>query len=236
MKKKFPFIATLVCLITVGILCRLGFWQIERLAWKNNLQAELDSAFSIESPHILNKFDIQNIESGEIIRGSLRGNIDISKPAYFNGRIQNGRSVTAVVVPFKMEDSDFMIPIEIGCIEKISDNIFSNEKQSHTLISGILRYPPKPSFVTPLNIPKKNEWWRFERDDLSNFWGIKNIYPILMTAENTQAISQKLTPCPIEKKLRNDHLSYAAFWFGMAFVLCVMWGIRFLIPYIRHKS
>ena len=236
MTKKFPFVASFVCLIAVVILCRLGVWQIERLEWKNNLQAELDAAFSVETPPILNRNDIQKIKVGQIIRGSFNGQIDISKPAYFNGRIQNGRSVQAVVVPVKFNQSDITIAVEIGCHENVSKvlpEMMSALNQTDILIKGFVRYAAKPSFVTPPNIIEKNEWWRFDNISLSHFWDVKNLSPLLMTAENTQDIFPELSACPIEKKLRNDHFSYALFWFGMAFVLSVMWGIRFLKPYIR---
>ena len=54
-----------------------------------------------------------------------------------------------------------------------------------------------------------------------------------MTVENTHEFSNQFAACPIEKKLRNDHFSYAIFWFSMALILAIIWSIRFLKPYIR---
>lgn len=232
MNKKFPFVASFICLIAVFILCRLGVWQVERLHWKNNLQVELDTAFSINPPPKLKLDDIQNLKSGQIIRGSLNGKIDFSKPALFYGRIDNGRSVTSVIVPLRF--NDMTIAVEIGCHEKPTSEMISALNQSDISVSGVIRIPSKPSFAVPSNIIEKNEWWRFDDKALASFWNSKTISPVLMTTEDTTKFSNQLIACPIEKKLRNDHFSYAIFWFSMAFILVIIWGIRFLKPYIRR--
>jgi len=232
MNKKFPFIASFICLVAVLILCALGVWQIERLQWKNDLQAQLDQAFATENPAPFDEQQIKNLQKGQVLRGAADGHLNMSKAVLFHGRIQDGQSVMSVVAPFILSSHDIAFPVEVGCtahpdIQKIKS--FADQK-IHAI--GVLRQP-RWSFATPKNIPDKQEWWRMDSQDLSGSWKISNLENAYLTLENSQEIDASLTACPIEKKLRNDHASYAFFWFAMAFILSIIWGIRFLRPYLQ---
>jgi surfeit locus 1 family protein len=227
MNKKFPFVASFICLIAIFILCRLGVWQVERLQWKNNLQAELDAAYT--SPPI--QLSLDNIRHGEIRRGNITGMPDMSKAIILHGRVYNGRAMQSLVVPFQTEGN--IIPLEIGCGQSIDlDNFIGIKPNENMQVTGVAR-SHSWSYFTPQNNPDKGDWWRLDAKELSNYWGYLSVSPFFITQENVYFAESDLTACPIEKKLRNDHFSYAIFWFTMAFVLMIMWGIRFFKPYIR---
>ncbi len=232
MNRRFPFVPTVICILVILVLCRLGIWQVERLAWKNNLQSELDMAFLISNPPVVSETSLKSFQKGNVVRGLIKGSFDPKKIAYFYGRIQGGRSSVSLVVPFEMDQSKMIVPIEIGCIEKLNPQILQSVLSQNILIKGIIRYP-KSSFASPHNSPQKNEWWRFDPEQLGLFWKTDHVVPVVMTAENTTEISKDLLSCPIEKTLRNDHFSYAVFWFLMAGILAIMWGVRFLKPYLQ---
>jgi surfeit locus 1 family protein len=227
MKKKFPWAASFICLMAFLVLCRLGFWQVERLQWKNNLQAELDSAFTSQPQEL--KFD--DINRGEVRRGFMTGTPDMSKAIVLRGRVHDGRAIESLIIPFKTKD--LIIPVEVGCGENIDIKNFIRIKSYEPLsVRGIIRVP-QWSYFTPHNNIDKGDWWRLDASQLSQYWGVKSVVPVKMTQEDVYFADAALKPCPIEKQLRNDHLSYALFWFGMAFVLVVIWGIRFLKSYLH---
>jgi len=233
MVQKFPVIPTISCLVAVCILGSLGFWQIQRLEWKNNLQQSLDTAFSKEDPNALNKEDLSDLKRTQIIRGQLKGRADFKNSIVHYGRIENGQSIVSIIVPAQSTISEKIIPVEVGCAHNI-DSLDDIKKigLKEISVTGIIR-EPRWSFATPPNTPNEGEWWRLDSKELSNYWEMGDVLPIIMTAENTDDLSSFLTPCPIEKTLRNSHLSYAIFWLIMAGVLSIMWGLRFLKPYLQ---
>lgn len=236
MKQKFPVLASLICLMSVGVLCALGTWQVQRLQWKNELQQNLDAAFATKNPPLLTESQFSNIERGQVDRGIANGILDISKAVMVHGRIENGKSVVAVVAPLKMTSFPLAVPVEIGCGDPAIIGQLPSLKPKAVSIVGVLRQPTW-SFVTPPNIPEKGDWWRIDAPEFGKYWNVENLQNSVLTAENTldfgSPLWPKLTPCTIEKTLRNDHASYAFFWFIMAGALSVIWVIRFLKPYLQ---
>lgn len=236
MKQKFPVTASLVCFVAVLVLCALGTWQVQRLQWKNDLQRNLNAAFATKNPTALTEDQFATIQPHQIVRGIVSGVLDVSKAVMVHGRIENGKSVVAVVAPLKMTSSHVSVPVEIGCGDPAIIGTLPSLKPKGVSIVGVLRQP-RWSFVTPPNIPDKGEWWRMDAQELGTYWKVENLQNAVLTAENTldfgSALWPKLTPCTIEKTLRNDHASYVFFWFLMAGSLSVIWVIRFLKPYLQ---
>ncbi len=116
---------------------------------------------------------------------------------------------------------------------------------------GVARLAPLSyfSFVLPANNLEKPEWWRLDLADFARYWHVSTLPPSVfyvmprvpengsgsdkdLQGSEIRAIHPvSLLPYPFNPVLRNDHLSYAIFWFVMAGT----WGIIFLI-YIRYKS
>lgn len=233
MTKKFPIIATIICLIAIAVLYALGNWQMQRLKWKNQLQAELDSVFSEKRPHLFQPDEIFNLEKGQMLRGIASGRLDLSKSILVHGRIEAGRSVKAVVAPLRLDKSDLTIAIELGCANAPDITaIRAADIPIDVNVVGVLRQPVW-SFATPSNDATKDEWWRIDASQLSAQWKVQNLQRPVLTAENSADLIADVTACPIEKHLRNDHLNYATFWFAMAGVLAMMWFLRFLKPYLQ---
>lgn len=227
MTRTFPFVATIICLIGVMILCGLGTWQVKRLHWKNNLQTELDKAYA--SPPI--QLNLDNVGRGEIRRGNVTGMPDMSKAIILHGRVYYGRAMQSLVVPFQTEGN--IIPLEIGCGPSINlDNFIGIKPNENMEVRGVARFPSWSYFI-PQNNPDKGDWWRLDAKELANYWGYLSVSPVFITQENVYFAGSDLTACPIQKQLRNNHFSYAVFWFSMAFILIIMWRIRFLKPYLQ---
>jgi surfeit locus 1 family protein len=230
MRKKFPFVPTFVCLLGVIVLCALGTWQVERLSWKNNLQAALDKEFSEAIPS--REFHFTDFDNKKIQRGYIEGKPDMSKAIMLHGRVADGRSLISVIVPLQTRAGD-VVALEIACGEKITIEKLRQVAVYQSLrFDGVLR-PAPSSYWAPQNSPEKDDWWRVDMAQFAEHWGMPKVQPLLMSAENLVLAGQDVMPCPIEKTLRNDHFSYAIFWFIMAGVLCVMWAIRFLRPYLQ---
>lgn len=229
---KFPIISLIVCFAAILVLCRLGAWQIERLAWKNDLQQNLDEAFAKDSPDPFDKEDFEKLQKGQVIRGTVEGRLNLAQAVLFHGRIEGGKSVMTLVAPLTLSPSQLSVSVEVGCSANADAKTLETLKAKDVNVSGVMRVPSW-TFVTPQNIPAQGEWWRLNPLELETYWALQNMQSGVITAENTDDLVSGFTPCIVEKQLRNDHQSYAIFWFSMAAVLAVMWCLRFLKPYLQ---
>lgn len=231
-KIKFPILSLFVCGVGVIGLLTLGIWQVKRLEWKNTLQENLDIAFATNAPASLTRTEFKKLGKNDLKRGSVKGSIDFSKSLFFHGRIQEGKSIIAVVAPVTIPSLNLILPAEIGCSHNPQISELRSAQNNPIPLKGIIRNP-RWSFATPNNVPERNIWWRLDPQDLKIRWGTPDLENVVMTIENTADFSSDWTPCLVEKKLRNDHASYAVFWFTMAFVLSILWAVRFLRPYLQ---
>ena len=233
--RQFPVVSFIIALMGIIVLCGLGTWQIQRLSWKNDLQHQLDAAFAQNPPPAFTAEQVETLQKGHIIRGQVKGKADFTKAIAVEGRIIDGKSAAAIVVPFTFfvtPKNAVSLPVEIGCAVKPDIEKIKTIRARTTTVTGLLRVPSW-SFVTPENNLQKNQWWRLDTTQLQSVWNMPIIADRFITVENTKDNVTELVPCPIEKTLRNDHLSYAFFWFSMASALAVIWGLRFLRPYLQ---
>jgi cytochrome oxidase assembly protein ShyY1 len=237
MSRNFPFLSFFICFTAVIFLCFLGHWQVERLAWKNNLQRDLDQEFAQDiSKTKISETDLENITGHHILRGALKGSLDFRQAISMHGYIADGRSVSSVVVPLYLKNGTGVVAVDIGCGAQVDLDVVHQNGRRDTDVYGIARLP-QSNYFTPQNSPMKGDWWRMEPTELAAFWHVDHVMNARVVAEIVPDFagmkSAALVSCPIEKDLRNDHLSYAVFWFMMAGVLSVMWGVRFLRPALR---
>lgn len=233
MERKFPFLATLICFCAFLLLLGLGIWQVQRLSWKNNLQSQLDTLMSQQVLSHLHIEDFRPASPDQLGRGVLEGTFLFSKALYLNGYVFDGRAAFPVVVPVLMDGKADQVVVAILWIERTKNpEKWMTYTDRHAAFSGMIRLPERGLF-RPKNVAEKNEWWTFDLPKMSELWGFSYIEPALFYAENAAPLDESQEPYPVPKLLRNDHAQYAIFWFTMAGILCIFWGLRFLRPYLH---
>lgn len=231
-QNTFPFVATSVCALGVCVLLALGMWQMERLVWKQNLQAEINRIFAGDAvPMALAESDFLGRDKNKMARGHISINLDMGKAVLMRGKVIDGASAVAVVVPAAAPILSQSIMVEMGCAATVDINHVRAQPAQKINVTGLVRLP-QWSYFTPDNNIEKQSWWRLDATDFERAFGQK-FYDRFFAFENMNDVMIGLRPCPVTQTLSNDHLSYAVFWFTMAFVLVVMWGLRFLRPYLQ---
>ncbi len=228
MKRSVLLYPTVVCALCVILFIALGVWQIQRLSWKNNLQAQIDNAFSQTDLPVLTDDDFRSMDENTISRGQKYLELDLNKSIIVNGRVMDAKPAVAVVTPAHAKDLTKSVMVEIGCIRKIDADDFINKATVQKKIVGIIRYP-QWSYFTPENNLQRTHWWRMDSAEFMNYFRTP-FYDAYLTAENASGLIKGLSPCPIYKQLRNNHLSYALFWFTAAGLMVLLWYLRFVRP------
>ncbi len=199
-----PLIATIITLIAIAILCSLGNWQLQRLAWKEGLIASMKN--SEITGHYLNVTPIKIIP-----------------------RTHDGAIGAHLYSPFMIEDSQKIILINRGWVpqnwpDKSQDPFPNTLRQT---LSGLFAAPPKANIFTPANNPEKGQWYHAYIKDIAAHYSLENIAKsVFIPKPSAQDPAIPLDP---RANLRNDHKQYAIFWFTMAGVLIIIFGLRFIL-------
>lgn len=224
--RPFPVAATLITLAGVAILCSLGHWQQERLAWKNALQANLDAEFAeIADKTTLTAADLALKETSDIKRGLLAGHLDFEHQISLSGQIVDGKPVYHHFVPLRLTSGETVF-VAVGYSGMPGPLPAPATRSKLDKVSGTVRLPQWNRF-TPPNNPEKNSWFRPDPVEMAKALGIENPAPALMYAEWHGYKLDALPPVPIERTLRNEHRNYMMFWYTMAAVLLLIYVLRF---------
>jgi len=233
MEQKFPFLATIICFCAFLLLIGLGIWQVQRLSWKENLQYQLDSLMARQELSHLHPADFQPTDPNQLGRGILEGTFLFSRALYLNGYVFDGRAAFPVVVPVLIDGNKDQVVAAVSWIERTKNpEKWATYTDRHAAVSGLVRLPERSHF-RPKNIAEENEWWTFDLQKMAEFWGFSQVAPALFYGENAAPLDDSQESYPIPVHLRNDHAQYAIFWFTMAGILSIFWGLRFLRPYLH---
>ncbi len=221
-----PLVATLLTLIGIAVLCGLGTWQLQRLKWKEGLLATIE-AEKYAPAQALSSLDLP--PDIMLKRGTLTGHY-LDKPAIkIYPRTHDGERGAHIYNAFLDTSLNRIILINRGWVpDGWSEDTLSHNQKT---LTGWLSAAPKANKFTPANIPEKNEWYHVIPSEMAAYLGLSDVSPAIFMPEPTEA---ETLPIPLEPQthLRNDHRQYAFFWFTMAGILIVIFGLRFCI----HKN
>ncbi len=196
----------------LAVLVSLGVWQVQRLAWKQGVLAEIDSRISAEPVALP-----QQPSEG----------VDKYLPVVVEGELEPGE--IHVLVSVKQVGAGYRIIQSFSTQDRtiLVDRGFvpTTAKQAERLtgpmqITGNLHWPDEIDNYTPDADIDANIW--FARD-VPNLAAALGAEPVLLIARSQT--DPGITPLPVSTTgIPNDHLQYAITWFGLALVWAAMTG------------
>jgi surfeit locus 1 family protein len=218
------FWPTLMSIIAVGLLLALGTWQMQRLAWKQHLLAQIE-ARTHAPPMAFDKAVAQS-KSGEDLeyaRVRVDGHFLGDKPIFLYAP-EPAFPGYHLIMPLRTANGDIVL-INRGFVPEMwrsQPDLVRALPEEETVV-GLFRHPMQPGSFTPSNDVTHNLWyWR----DLA-----------AMTAATVPQEASKVVPFYIDRQssagpsdafprpgttiltLPNRHLEYALTWYGLAVVL-----------------
>lgn len=203
----------------VGILCGLGTWQLQRLAWKEGLVAELEGRLSAE-PVPLPAAPTEAAD--EYLRVTVRGGYGPGELHVLTSRPPWGPGFR-VIAPFETE-AGRRILVDRGFIPEDAKSA-DRAPPRDVKLTGALLWPQEVDSFTPEPDIPRNLW--FARD-LPPMAKALNAEPILVVAETNPA--ERPVAWPLTVNLPNDHLEYAITWFSLA----VVWA-GMTVAFVRRR-
>jgi len=222
-----------------AIVLSLGFWQLHRLTWKQDLlaqQAHLQSPDAPAAPLTAAMLDTQTKTEQNSTGGVQKVRIEGLRwlPHLFavHPKTRDGHAGAELFAPLELQDHRVLwvnlgwtplMRASAGRAYRNTGPTLSAEalKDLPPTFDGVLRTPHLPGWFVPKNAPEKNRWLSFDAQAMAQAAGL----------ERTAGYVERLGP-PLQlqdhkvlavaiRALRNDHLGYAITWFALAIALVV---------------
>lgn len=207
----------IVAVAGTAVLLSLGKWQLDRLAWKRGILAEVETRIqdaAISLPQDLDRMtdEYQSIE----ISGTLGANY-----VRVLGGLKNIGAVHKIISV--LDTGDRRVLVDLGYV-KIDDAI-TLDLEGQLNVLGNLHWPEEIDSYTPEPDLKANLWFARDVDMLAEHL---NTEPVMIVAKQLTPSIDGLTPLPVGTAgIPNDHLNYAITWFSLAAVWASMSALFF---------
>ena len=205
----------IVGLIGTGILVWLGVWQVQRLAWKQDLLARIEAQIGAE-PIALAKAVAPEFQRYAPV--ALSGRFGDGHVRMLASRKSIG-PVHRVIRPFEV-DGFGRVLVDTGW-QRDGVDVQAAQGTVLTLI-GNLDTPQEADGFTPAPDRAANLW--FARDVPAMAKAL-DTRPILVVLRDAPETDLGVTPWPVDTAgIPNDHLQYAITWFSLALIWGAMTG------------
>ena len=209
-----------------AVLIWLGTWQIQRLAWKEEILARIESRIAADPVPLPDRptFDAHNY-TNVVLSGVPKGDelhVLMSGTAAGTGfRVisafvtTNGRRVLLDQGLLALDQKT--LPSTVGDVD----------------ITGNLIWPDDRNSMTPDPDLSENIWFARDVPQMADALGTEEVMVVLRTSSMPDP---RLTPLPVDTgNIKNDHLEYAITWFLLAIVWAVM-SVFLIVRTIRPKD
>ncbi len=214
----FPVVFGALGVIT---LCLLGYWQLQRLDWKNQMLEKIEQkivADPVELPKSISQ------QSDQYLSVIVSGEIQSNEIHVLTSKKNMGPGFL-VISPLKLQDEK-LIMVDTGFIPVSKKD--TTRVSGKIKVIGNLLWPNEIDGFTPDPNIKKNIWFGRDLIRMSEYLGTD---PILVVARKTSP-STEASPQRIGINIANNHLNYAITWFSLA---CVWFGMTILFVYRIKK-
>ena len=243
-KHQFPVLATILTLIGIAILASLGTWQLQRLAWKQTIISSIEAEQDKKAgAHKIQYKDLKSILGAPypFKRGYIKGEFaNAENSVLLSPRTSSAGEVGShLVFAFYPENWNNPVLVNLGWVPGSNKTILQELGSKTARLNGQFRAVPDKNAFTPDNRPERGIWTHIDKSDLGDVWGIESFAPFIFYVEDLSVQNGVSNPPGYfskDWKPRNKHLQYAIFWFSMTFILAVMYGLRFLWPYLKDKQ
>ncbi len=208
-----------------GVLLGLGFWQVERLAWKEDILASINARLNAApAPLTLAVSEATDEYTRVTLTGTPTGE-------ELHVLVSGTEAGTGYRVISKVETDIGPVLVDQGLLA--IDNKSAAPLVAQMQITGTLLWPDDQNAQTPAPDLAANIWFARNIDTMS---AALDTQPLMVVATRTSPADPRLTPLPINTaSIKNDHWEYAVTWFLLAAVWAIM-SLYLILRTLRPKK
>lgn len=213
--------------VGVAILLALGVWQLDRLAWKQELLAQLAANMAAE-PVDLDRAEAVAASGGssEFLKVRVQGTFNHDAEMRMIA-VHDGGPGWEIVTPLITADGRAVL-VNRGVVPDREKDAIDRPTGPVEVTGYVRRYAGRQGVFAPDNDPQSGVWYWWDVPAmLANARlpaGARAAGLVLQQAPGEEARGFP-RPGPPQANLRNNHLSYAITWFSLAAVLVVIAGL-----------
>jgi len=218
----------------IAVLLGLGFWQLERRVWKEELIGRVAARTNAQPVSLPPESDWKNViaERDEYRRVTARGTFrhDREVQVYTVVSEQRGKHAGPgywVMTPLELESGGRVI-VNRGFVpidRKSPDTRSQGQVTGPTTVTGLLRMPERATLFSPENDPSRNAWYRRDPAEIAGALKLDRVAPFTIDADATPNPGGLPEGGRTRLNFPNDHLQYAFTWFGLALALAGVFGV-----------
>lgn len=222
--------------IGLAILVTLGVWQVQRLAWKEGLLAQLAANAAAPAIGLAEAADrAARGEDIEFLRVAFNATYRHDATMKMIASYDRGQGWT-IITPALTPDG-FAVIVDRGLIP--GDRLDSFDKpEGPVRVEGVIRTHARgKGYFDPDNDPKANLWYWWDVPAIQAASGLAagakpfpDVVQLLPSAAAGGAFPRPQEP---KANLANNHLGYAITWFGLAATLLGVAG--FYVHSLRRR-
>lgn len=216
------------------LLLSLGFWQLQRLAWKDALLARIAQRIDAAPAPLPAQTQWRELAhpDNEYLRVQLSGVFDHSKEMLiFRAAGSHGPGAGFhVITPLRITlDGERpahvlvnrgFVPQTLGDPAKRAAGQISGVVE----VSGHVRSAETRTLFTPADTPDKGVWYTRDPVAMAAFVKLENTAPFVIDADSASGPGEWPKHGAARVRIPNNHLSYALTWFGLALTLIAVFA------------
>lgn len=234
-------LTTLLVIVAVAVLIRLGMWQLDRLEqrrdYNERVAAQRDNEKLILKPESMNQ-DLFEMEYRAV---EVTGEYAHSQEVALSNQVWNGLLGMHLLTPMKIKGIDSYVLVDRGWIPQEDyspDNWSKYQEPGQITAEGVIRRPQtKPTFggiPDPTLAPGETRlvYWKIvnlDRIQLESGLPMLPIY-IKLTPQGEQTNPPLISEINLELT-EGPHMGYALQWFAFAAILAIGYPV-----YVRAQS
>lgn len=224
----------LVVLVSFALLMGLGFWQLERLGWKQDLVAKVEArvdqpAQPAPAEADWGKVDFERDEYRHVqAQGVFRHDLEVQVYALIDVEPNGGGGPGYwVVTPLVMADgASILVNRGFVPLDKRSPATRAQGQADGVVtVTGLLRTPEQAGTFTPANDPARDTWFNRDPAAIGTAKGLLRVAPFLIDADGAPNAGGWPLGGQTRIAFPNRHLEYAMTWFGLAGTLLVFFVV-----------
>jgi len=219
---------TLMVLPMLAVLIGLGSWQLQRRDWKLQLIAEMQARLS--APEVA--LDALPSDAGEYRRVTVSGDFDHAREVYWLTPGPDGGEPGFHVITPLLRAGKPAVLIDRGFVPvalKDPANRPQGQRTGPVTVHGILRQSQPPGAFTPKDEPAQRLVYTRDVARIAAELGLGPAEAVFIEADASPNPGGYPLGGQTVVTLRNEHLSYAITWFGLA-------GALMMVYLLYHRS
>jgi len=214
-----------------ALLVSLGVWQLHRLAWKEDLLAQIDQRLNAPATPLPPRAQWSSLsqEADEYRHVSVTGRFEHDNEVYVFRTAGSGIGEAGflVLTPLRLADGSRILVNRGFVPERLRDPATraAGQTSGDVTVAGALRWPEDRNMFTPADEPARRVWYTRDPVSMARALNLADPAPFSIDADVAADQGQPLHGGATVVALHNDHLSYAVTWFGLAATLVGVFGV-----------